>query len=526
VSALLALSLKGAAVAALVAVTLAVAERLRTEVPAFLRHALWLVVFVRLLVPVLPASPASLLSLGAPLEEAGGGLLPGLDLDRLASGAAPADGQAGPGAEESAGPADRWWLAAAGVWLLGLVALTGRATVRELRVRRRLRDAAPVKDPAVLAALEEARRRVGVPPGVPVLETAEVAAPAIHGALRPRILLPPDAARALGPEVLCHALLHELVHVRRRDGATRLLARLAAAVHWFNPAAWYALARLEAECELACDAGVLECLGERERTGYGRTLLHAATLVSPRATATGGGLDRRDPLAGAVTALPLSTHQTLKRRIQMIARYRTPSRLRLAAFCLAAGALAFVALTYAPLSAEPAAPAQASGGGAAAADVQASKETLESLRNGGTAMFSWITDAMIEAGETTMEEAVAAQDGEGEDPVEAPAGPQALSWTDCPSIRYEELRELLVPDYITVSMLPRTDGWGHALEFCLDRTPADSTMLIAGIRSPGKDGVFDTDAYTAGPFAVSDFDRDTVWIDGFFVRWPSKDAGN
>jgi hypothetical protein len=26
--------------------------------------------------------------------------------------------------------------------------------------------------------------------------------------------------------------------------------------------------------------------------------------------------------------------------------------------------------------------------------------------------------------------------------------------------------------------------------------------------------------------AVSAFDRDVVWIDGFFVTWPSTEAGN
>jgi beta-lactamase regulating signal transducer with metallopeptidase domain len=520
-SALLALSLKGAAVAALVALALALAERLRIQVPAFLRHALWLVVFVRLLVPVLPANPASLLSLGAPLQEAGGGLLPGLDLDRLASGAAPEGTQAGAGAEATAGSADRWWLAAAGVWLLGFLSLAGRAVLQELRLRRRLRDAVPVADPRVLAVLEEARRRIGVPPGVPVLETSHVAAPAIHGALRPRILLPRNAGRTLGPVALRHALLHELAHVRRWDGTTRLLARVATAVHWFNPVAWYALGKLEAECELACDAAVLERLGDGEHTDYGRTLLHAATLTTACSIDPDGGMVR------AATALPLSTHDTLKRRIQMIARYRSTSRLRLAGLCLAAGALAFVALTDAPLSAAPSpspAPVDQHGQHGDSTDIRNSKETLQSMRNGGTAMFSWVTDVIVESGDATMEDAVAAQNGEGQGPVEEPSGPQALSWSDCPPISYEELRELLVPTYI--EELPGTDGWGNALEFCLDRNPAGSAMLIAGIRSPGKDGVFEGSSYTPGPFAVSAFDRDVVWIDGYFVTWPSTEAGS
>lgn len=46
----------------------------------------------------------------------------------------------------------------------------------------------------------------------------------------------------------------------------------------------------------------------------------------------------------------------------------------------------------------------------------------------------------------------------------------------------------------------------------------------AGVRSPGRDGVFEGTTYAAGAYPVSDLDRDVVWIDGYFVTWPSKKA--
>ena len=42
------------------------------------------------------------------------------------------------------------------------------------------------------------------------------------------------------------------------------------------------------------------------------------------------------------------------------------------------------------------------------------------------------------------------------------------------------------------------------------------------IRSAGRDGQFEGDQYTIGAFEVTDYDRDIVWINGFFVRWPQK----
>jgi L-alanine-DL-glutamate epimerase-like enolase superfamily enzyme len=49
------------------------------------------------------------------------------------------------------------------------------------------------------------------------------------------------------------------------------------------------------------------------------------------------------------------------------------------------------------------------------------------MRNGGTAMFSWVTDVIVESGDATMEDAVAAQNGEGQGPVEEPVSSDDLA---------------------------------------------------------------------------------------------------
>lgn len=86
----------------------------------------------------------------------------------------------------------------------------------------------------------------------------------------------------------------------------------------------------------------------------------------------------------------------------------------------------------------------------------------------------------------------------------------------------EEIEELLVPTYIPE--LPATDAWENPLEFCLDRDPKPPGNFLAGIRSPGRDGTFEGTVYQAGAFPIDSSDRDVVWIDGYFITWPSKDA--
>lgn len=491
---LLALSVKGALVAALVALVLAAGGR---RLPATLAHGLWLLVFVRLALPVLPESPLAYLS-SVPSQ---GGLLPGLDAELvagvLAAGGDPVETAA---ADSLASP---WAGAAAAVWLLGFAALLARKLAASLRLRRRLRRARPVADERALRLFEGARRVLAPGRDVELLETRRLQGPAVTGWLQPRIVLPQGLAEALDDDALRHVLLHELAHVRRLDGAVQAVAGLVAAVHWFNPLAWYALHRLEAECETACDAAVLARLPRRRRAGYGRTLIEVAARPRPAS----------DPLGAPI--LGLSRHHDLKRRILMIARYRPTSLRRALACAIVFAAVAAVTLTEAPVTATPRPAVEPGAAGDAQdrpADDQRSTENLDRVREAGVAMYYWLTDA--------------AADAEG---AESDAGNDDASdradWSRCPAIGHDELRELLVPDH--VAELPATDAWGHPLEFCLERNPTPPVEHLkyqVGVRSPGRDGVFEGTSYPVGAFPVRDLDRDVVWIDGYFVTWPSKEA--
>lgn len=492
-AALLVLSLKGALVAALVALVVAAGGG---RLPPALRHGLWLLVFLRLLVPVAPASPTSLLAL-SPAE---GGLLPGLSTDLL--GLTLAGGAEAAAAAASSGHAapPSWPAVILAFWGAGFAILIVRRLAGAYRLRRLLRTARPVTEGPAVRLVAKARRALGVRRPVHLVET-RTEGPAVTGILRPRIVLPRDLLRSLSEEELRHVLLHELAHVRRLDGAVRAAAGLVAAAHWFNPFAWYALRRLDVECEAACDAAVLARLGGDEgdrRAAYGRTLIDVAARPRHDLHPLGAGI------------LALSHHRNLERRVLMIARYRTTS-LRTALVCLLLfAAVAAVSLTDAPLEAGPrqtTTPAPAADGKGDPAEAEHSKETLTRLRNAGTAMFQWVNDAAD--GRDWPQGGYEDEQGR-------------MTWTRCPAISHQELEALLVPDYI--GELPEADAWGHSLEFCLARPATLNEPYAAGVRSPGRDGAFEGTAYEAGAFPVTDLDRDTVWIDGYFITWPSAEV--
>lgn len=84
------------------------------------------------------------------------------------------------------------------------------------------------------------------------------ASPALVGLWRPHVALPVDFEARFSAEERALILAHEQVHLARHDNAWNLLACVLAALHWWNPLAWWAARRFQADQELACDAAVLQ----------------------------------------------------------------------------------------------------------------------------------------------------------------------------------------------------------------------------------------------------------------------------
>lgn len=100
-----------------------------------------------------------------------------------------------------------------------------------------------------------------------------VTSPAVYGVFRPRIIVPENVPE----KSLKLILLHENVHLKRKDNLLRCIAVITACLHWFNPLAWLFLKYAFEDMELACDAKVLKSLGSEEKKEYALTLLNFAS---------------------------------------------------------------------------------------------------------------------------------------------------------------------------------------------------------------------------------------------------------
>jgi beta-lactamase regulating signal transducer with metallopeptidase domain len=363
--------------AALAAVVWLVVRRFRLSPAA--RHALWLVVLLKLLtpplvrwpwsLPVLPRPAAAAPAVAEPTDPAPAPVAPKVEpptvVDEVPAPAdaavlppvvetpaatnphepltdqpkTPAAEPPTPAVEEpAASPGD--WLRAAAVWAWvgggGVVALV--QLVRVARLQRRLAGGRP--PPGWLVALVgETAERLGLrPPRVVVLPG--VASPMVWGLGAPRLLWPQGLESRLPAEGRRAVVLHELAHLRRRDHWVGWLLLAGGCVWWWHPLFAWVRRRLACEAELACDAWVVAALPQSRRA-YAEALIEVSRRPSVAAApALGAAAGRRD----------------LERRLVMIMRGNGARRMSWLAG-LAAGVLGLLALPAWSLGGgEPAAP--------------------------------------------------------------------------------------------------------------------------------------------------------------------------
>ena len=553
---LLALSAKATLV---VVVVLAVQRLFAGWMPAGFRHALWLLVALRLVVPSLPESPTSLFIAAHPHTT-----LPGL-IEWLPE-PVPSTAASVPGTGTSSAISDSpvaslltgtpLTAVLLVLWLGGLAIVASRMFGAHRELQTLLRNATLVESGPTRILLDRVRDEIGLRRRVRLLASPLIDGPAACGILRPTVLVPTDFASRRSQAQQRHALLHELAHLKRHDALWLHLAHLAVAIHWFNPFLWLARRRFHADLESACDATVLNHLERPERVNYGRTVLAFGVRPSLAAQSLGFAVD---------------SSRQLTQRIHMITKFSSPSRRR--SVLLFAMAAVLVALTLTDLPSAFANPGgdeetiqllaqsivyqlsqmgdnprvqaqkvanlieestlpnavvmnalnreadrlERSGDASKMpvrlrhlADVIAREaggpepttpqtlETVQTLRQAGTMLYRGILEVSL-----------------GENPSrEATMVSPAFRWQDCPKVEHAWLQETLGAE----TELPSHDAWGQELDFCMKIDPKKPIGWI-GVRSSGSDGLFD-ETYQVGAFEAARSESDIVWFSGYFMRWP------
>lgn len=265
------------------------------RLPALARYAMWLLVLVRLLLPVALPSEMSALNPVArfvtPIVSwPVGGQLTMMNAVQQAE-SLPATitnfiGVAVPNGSQAirfkTDVAQSAFNTLGTVCLAGAAASVLAAVVLYALTARKLRQARPVEDGGLLA---QCAAQAGLRRRVRLVESDAVSSPAAFGMLRPSVVIPLGLIE--NPETLRPVLLHELAHIRRGD-TFRPLLFLLVCVHWYNPFIWLFWMLSGSDMELACDAAVLKRLDRGGRKQYALALAGFAARPEPVLSAAFG----------------------------------------------------------------------------------------------------------------------------------------------------------------------------------------------------------------------------------------------
>lgn len=279
------------------------------KAPKWIPCILWTFVAVRLLCPfslessfsLIPSeetiSPQVVRYAQEPAIDSGISLLNNTLNPILGQSLAPAPG-------DSVNPLYIWTFLAGILWAAGLIVMLVYGLAVFFRIRKRIREAVPLRDHIRLCDA--------------------VKSPFIFGVFRPQIYLPSGIAA----DEMEYVLAHEETHLKRGDHWWKLAGFCMLTVYWFHPLVWAAYILFCRDIELACDEKVIKDMNLDGKKAYSRVLLDSSThgrrmLVCPLAFGEVG----------------------IKERVKNILRYKKPACWIVAAAIAICAAVAVCFLT-------------------------------------------------------------------------------------------------------------------------------------------------------------------------------------
>ena len=158
-----------------------------------------------------------------------------------------------------------------GIWIVGSMVVGGIFFTVHLRFRRRLYRARKLCQQSGDKIVGNGRKTVGLHRNLPIYQVKKLEAPCLVGVLWPAVYVGTDIRT--GTERFRHVVTHEKVHYLHGDHIWALLRAVLVTVYWFHPFVWIAAAASVRDGEIACDHGTIKQLGEGERLTYGEMLL-------------------------------------------------------------------------------------------------------------------------------------------------------------------------------------------------------------------------------------------------------------
>ncbi|MDH4241749.1 MAG: right-handed parallel beta-helix repeat-containing protein, partial [Phycisphaerae bacterium] len=162
-------------------------------------------------------------------------------------------------------------------WLLGAIVFSVLLIQRIFFVLGLIAQSEAAKG-RLLETLNQCRRQVGIGRNVGLKLSSHIQSPAVCGLFKPIILMPTALLEKLSNDKLRAVLIHELVHIKRYDLWINFVQTFLQIIYFYNPFVWLANSLVRRIREQAVDEAVLVAMGA-EAKSYSNTLIDIAEMA-------------------------------------------------------------------------------------------------------------------------------------------------------------------------------------------------------------------------------------------------------
>jgi len=163
------------------------------------------------------------------------------------------------------------------IWLVGVLIISVLLIQRVLFVRGLVAQSQP-SDEELMEIMDQCRGSLGVRRNIELRLSGNISSPAVCGLINPAILVPQNLIKKLSPDKLKAVLIHELAHIKRGDLWINLAQTILQIIYFYNPFVWLTNAVVRRIREQAVDEMVLVALGA-EAKSYSNTLIDIAEMA-------------------------------------------------------------------------------------------------------------------------------------------------------------------------------------------------------------------------------------------------------
>lgn len=217
------------------------------------------------------------------------------------------------------------------LWGLGVFILIIRSAYSYILIRKYVKGK-EYHDSMIESILLENLKILSFRSKVRIILSNKFESPSLVGVIKPRIIIPENIMEKSSSEELKYILLHELTHLKRKDNIIIWFSLIIRIIYWFNPMIIFSMNLMQKDCEISCDANVLNKVDSKENIKYGMSILKVLSSINT---------NRRDP---GVIAM-IRNKKEVKERINMISKNKKYGAKSLIIGCVLIGVLCGVGLT-------------------------------------------------------------------------------------------------------------------------------------------------------------------------------------